>query len=90
MKTEQEPDKVKVFASIMTYAPLLVFRVGIAYLRLKRRVRKTSRSFEKGLLSRGMMPQTARRLTSSYEGDFRTRTLLRRFTGGTFPRGGAW
>ena len=90
MMTEQEPDKVKIFASVMAYAPLLVLRVGVAYLRLKRRVRKTSRSFEKGLLARGMMPETARRLTLSYEGDFRTRTLFRRLTGGTFPRGGAW
>ena len=88
--TEQEQDKVKIVASVMAYAPLLVLRVGVAYLRLKRRVRRTSRSFEKGLLSRGMGRETARKLALSYEGDFRTRTLISKFSGGTFFRGGVW
>ncbi len=84
--TENGEDKVKVVASVMAYAPVLVIRLGFAYLRLKRRVRKTSRSFEKGLISRGMPHELAHRLTLSYEGDFRTRTLLSRATGGAFPR----
>ena len=86
----EKPDKVKLVASVMAYTPAFVLRVGVAFLRMKRRVRKTSRSFEKGLLSRGMAPELARRLTLSYEGDMRTRTMLKRLTGGTFPRGGAW
>jgi hypothetical protein len=90
MKTEEKADKVKLFASLIAYVPPLVLRVGVAFLRLKRRVRRTSRSFEKGLLSRGMAPEVARRLALSYEGDLRTRTMLKRLTGGTFPRGGAW
>jgi|GEM_PF-1547208 len=90
MRTEGEDDKVKLFASVVAYAPGLVLRTGVAFLRMKRRMRKTSRSFEKGLLSRGMPPELARRLALSYEGDMRTRTLMKRLTGGTFPRGGAW
>jgi len=86
MTSEEKPDKVKVFASVMAYAPILVLRVGVAFLRMKRRVRKTSRSFEKGLLSRGMAPGLAHRLALSYEGDLRTRTVLGRLTGGAFPR----
>ena len=90
MTPEAGEDKVKVFAGVMAYSPMLVARVCVAYLRLKRRVRKTSRSFERGMLSRGMAPELARRLALSYEGDMRTRTVLNRLTGGTFPRGGSW
>jgi len=88
--TEPSEDRVKVFASVIAYAPVLVIRVGVAYLRIKRRVRKTAKSFERGMLSRGMSPEVARKLTISWEGDLRTRTLLNRLTGGTFPRGGSW
>jgi hypothetical protein len=88
--TEPGEDKVKTFAGVMVYAPALVLRVGFAYLRMKRRVRKTAKSFKKGMLSRGMSPDMARKLTLSWEGDMRTRTLLNRVTGGTFPRGRSW
>lgn len=88
--TEPGEDKVKTFAGVIAYAPALILRVGFAYLRMKRRVRKTARSFEKGMLSHGMPPDLARRLTVSWEGGMRTRNLIRRVSGGTFPRGGAW
>ena len=88
--TDAGDDKVKLAAGVMVYAPLLVLRTGIAYLRMKRRVRRTAKSFERGMLSRVMAPELARRLTLSWEGDFRTRTLLNHATGGTFPKGGAW
>ncbi len=77
MKSDQEPDKVKVLANIIARAPMLVLRVGIAYLRMKRRANKTSKIFEKGLLSRGMPPEMARRLAYSYEGDLSVRRMLR-------------
>ncbi len=82
MKTEQKPDKVKLFASVMAYAPWLVLRIGIAYLRMKRRANRTSKIFERGLLTHGMAPEMAHKLAISYEGDL----SIRRFVG----RQGAW
>ncbi len=90
MNSEQKPDKVKVFANILAYAPWLVLRVGIAYLRMKRHVNRTSRSFEKGLLSGGMSPEMARRLTNSYGSDLSIRKLVGRMPGGGFMGSRAW
>ncbi len=90
MKTEEKQDKVKVFANIMAYAPWLVLRVGVAYLRMRRHVNKTSRSFEKGLLSKGMPPHMARRLAYSYQEDLSIRRLIGKMPGSDFMRRGAW
>ncbi len=90
MTNEKRPDRVKVFASVMAYAPSLVLRIGIAYLRMKRHVRRTSKSFEKGMLSRGMAPELAHRLALTYESDLSIRKVIGRLPGGDFMRRGAW
>ena len=86
MKNEQKPDKVKVVASVMAYSPWLVLKVGIAVLRMKRRINRTAKSFEKGMLSRGLPPETAHRLAKSYEADLSIRKMIRRLPGGDFMR----
>ncbi len=90
MKTEEKPDKVKVFANVMARAPWLVLKVGVAYLRMRRRANRTAKSFEKGMLSKGMPPELARRLANSYGSELSLRKLIRGMPGGSFMGTRAW
>ena len=86
MTDEEHPDKVKIVATVMASVPPLVLRLGVAYLRMKRCARKTTKIFEKGMLDRGMAPEMAHRLAMGYEGGLSIRTMLGQMPGGNFLR----
>lgn len=81
MTTERKKDPVKEFATVMVYTPALVLRTGFAFLRMKRRLRKSARRFRKGLIARGMTPEQAHRLSESYAGDLSIRKMVRGLIG---------
>lgn len=79
---EQRPDIPKMMGAIGTTAPLLVVRLGVSYLRLKRRANKASRTFVTELERSGVPTDLARKLGSSYESDISIRKFLERNGGG--------
>lgn len=74
----------KVVASIMWAIPGLVLRSGFAYLRMKRRAKRSSRDFMKGLMKGGMPPEMARALSEKYA----MKLSIRSFIGGLGRRRG--
>jgi hypothetical protein len=54
------------FLVVVAFAPALVIRVGISFLKLKRRANKAAKSFYKELLRNGIPPQEARKLADDY------------------------
>jgi hypothetical protein len=64
-------DLPTIIASVIATAPPLVLKIGLGYLRMKRRVRKSARVMERELMASGMPEHIARRLSMRYEEDSR-------------------
>lgn len=77
MMTRRE-DMPRVVATMMWKAPGLVLRGGFAYLRIKRRAKRSSRHFMRGLVRGGMPPEIARSLSHKYT----TKLSIKRLIGG--------
>ena len=75
--TERDGDLPKTMAIIMSMAPALVFRTGVAYLRTRRRAHQTAQFVFKGMVSNGVPPETARRLADQYADDLSIRRIIR-------------
>ncbi len=82
MKTmsEREDDLPKTIAVIISVAPFLVLRTGVAYLRTKRRIRKRAKLLMRSMVSNGLSPSLARRLADDFEKDLSIRNLVSAFT----------
>jgi len=78
----------KIAASVMTALPSLVFKTGWAYLRMKKRARKSSKNFERQLVTDGIPLEFAEKLAEQYASEL----SIRRIIGGSdvFPFGNAW
>lgn len=76
--TEQErrTDIPKLVATAMTAAPALALRLGVTYLKLKRRSRKMSRAFQARLEKDGVPPDLARKLGEEYGSELSIRKFL--------------
>lgn len=56
--------------------PSLIIRLGLSYLRGKRRVNRAGREFHRQLLAKGVPPHEARGLTEVYTSQFSLRKLI--------------
>lgn len=80
-KRKQRDDIPKIAASIIVSIPPMIFRCGLTYLRMKRRVRKNARMIEREMMASGMPEDVARRISMRYEEDARfIETALRMVT----------
>ncbi|NYT11163.1 MAG: hypothetical protein GKC03_01260 [Methanomassiliicoccales archaeon] len=52
--------------TVAAYAPAVIIRVGISFLKLKRRANKAAKCFYKELLKNGIPPREARKLADDY------------------------
>lgn len=73
--TDRE-DMPRVVAAIMWNSPGLVLRGGFAYLRMKRRAKRSARHFMSGLIRGGMSPEMARRLSDKYAVNLSIRAFI--------------
>lgn len=78
MTTENE-DLPTIMASIMVDVPRIAFGSGIAYLRMKRRARKSAKIVYRELVANGIPEEAARGLSYSFEEDISVRKLARNF-----------
>ncbi|UCE91667.1 MAG: hypothetical protein JSV90_00460 [Methanobacteriota archaeon] len=86
---EDVPKKV---ASVIAAVPTTILRVGLAYLRMKRRVRKNARVLKTELLANGVPEHVAQRLSMRYKEDARfIRVVIKMLRGkGSVRRSGAF
>jgi len=87
MMSERQDDLPKLVAAITMTIPKIALGTGFAYLRMKRKARKSAKLFEEGLLSSGLSPAIAHELALNYETDISIRKMIGSF-GGNFPRWG--
>jgi hypothetical protein len=52
--------------TVAAFAPAIVIRIGISFLRLKRQANKAGKRFYKELLRNGIPPHEARKLADDY------------------------
>ncbi len=77
--TEREEDIPKTVAAIISTAPALVLRTGVAYLKTKRKIRKRTKLVMKSMIANGISRELAHRLADKYEGNFRIQNIIRTF-----------
>lgn len=89
MKTmsEHRDDLPKLVAAITMTIPKIALGTGFAYLKMKRKARKSAKLFEKGLVSNGLSPAIAHELALNYETDISIRKMIGNL-GGNFPKWG--
>lgn len=87
MMSEHQDDLPKLVAAITVTIPKIALSSGFAYLKMKRRARKSAKIFEKGLVSSGLSPAMAHDLAVKYETDLSIRKMISRF-GIDFPKWG--
>ncbi|MBU0623510.1 MAG: hypothetical protein KJ672_01555 [Candidatus Thermoplasmatota archaeon] len=87
MMSEHEGDLPKLVADIAVTLPKIALGTGFAYLKMKRKARKSAKLFEKGLVSSGLSPTIAHELALNYETDLSIRKMISSF-GGNFPKWG--
>ena len=87
MMSEHRDDLPKLVAAITLTIPKIALGTGLAYLKMKRRARKSAKLFEKGLVSSGLSPAMAHGLAVKYETDLSIRKMISRL-GGNFPKWG--
>ena len=87
MMSEHQDDLPKLVAAITLTIPKIALGTGLAFLKMKRRARKSAKLFEKGLVSSGLSPAMAHGLAVKYETDLSIRKMISRF-GGNFPKWG--
>ena len=82
-ESEEREDLPKIVATVIASMPPLVLRLGVKYLRMKKRVQKASKAFEAELVANGIDPGTAWRLAMDYEENSRfVEEFMRSATGG--------
>lgn len=82
MMSERQDDLPKLVAAITVTIPKIALGTGLAYLKMKRRARKSAKLFEKGLVSSGISPTMAHELAVKYETDLSIRKMISSFGGG--------
>ncbi|MGQ9588520.1 MAG: hypothetical protein ACUVT7_09110 [Thermoplasmata archaeon] len=75
---------MKAVATVIAYAPALMFRLGLGYLGLRKQAHKSARLFEEGLIEGGMPAEYASLLTNAYESDLRFSKMIGKI--GSWPK----
>jgi len=74
---EQKADVPKIVAMIILFAPTLVLRTGVSYLRMRRAARRSGARFRQELVRGGMPSKRAKALSWAYESELRLTKVLR-------------
>ena len=82
MMSEHQDDLPKLVAAITLTLPKIALGTGFAYLKMKRKARKSAKLFEKGLVNSGLSPTMAHGLAVKYETDLSIRKMISGFGGG--------
>ena len=69
--------------TVAAFTPALLLRVGISFLRLKRRANKAAKSFYKELVRNGIPPHEARKLADEYTSLVSVRYWAKSLSGST-------
>lgn len=64
-------DVPMIVASVIATAPSMIVKIGLRYLSMKRRARKSARALEAGMRANGLPEHLAHRLAMRYEEDTR-------------------
>ena len=75
--TTRSEDDLTLPVAVAAAVPLLIFRLGVVFVRVKARRRKGVRAFRKALLLGGMNREQANELSAQYASYGRLRTYLR-------------
>jgi hypothetical protein len=82
MMSEHRDDLPKLVAAITLTIPKIALGTGFAFLKMKRRAKKSAKLFEKGLVNSGLSPTMAHGLAVKYETDLSIRKMISGFGGG--------
>jgi len=85
--SERQDDLPKLVAAITITIPKIALGTSFAYLRMKRKAKKSAKVFERGLVSGGLSYEIAHELALNYETDLSIRKMINTF-GGSFPKWG--
>ena len=64
-------------ASILPKLPRLLIKFLWAYMRFKRKMKRSARAMKRGMIKNGMPRDLAKKLAESYEIDFSIRKLMK-------------
>ncbi len=78
MMSEHRDDLPKLVAAITMTIPKIALGTGFAYLKMKRKARKSAKLFEKGLVSNGLPPEMAHNLALNYGTEISIRKMIGR------------
>jgi len=67
MDAESREDIIKVVPVLMWTMPMMMLRMSVSYMKIKRKSRKSVKSFMRGLRSEGLPPEVADSLCSAYD-----------------------
>jgi hypothetical protein len=76
MSEERSDEFVKMVPVLMVEIPKMVLKLGVPFLRMKKRVQKAERQFRTGLEESGMPPELARELSDQYAKDLSIRRII--------------
>jgi len=78
MDAEEKQEMLRIAPALLMDMPVLTVKIGISYMKTKRRMRKAVKSFRKGIAGEGLPPEVAESLTSVYD---EGTSLFRQFAG---------
>jgi len=76
MSDERSDEIVKMVPVLMVEIPKMALKLGVPFLRMKKRVQKAERQFRTGLEESGMPPGLARELSDQYAKDLSIRRIV--------------
>ena len=80
----RDPDREAVL-TVAAYMPSIAIRVGLSYLRMKRRANKAAKRFYRELVRNGVPPGDARKLADEYIAALSLRHWARTIGGDDLP-----
>jgi hypothetical protein len=76
MSEERSGEFVRMVPALMVEIPKIVLKLGVPFLRMKKRAQKAERHFRTGLIENGIPPEFARELSDQYAKDLSIRRIV--------------
>lgn len=81
MDEDQRQEMLRIAPALLLDMPVLTVKIGVAYMKTKRRMRKAVKNFRKGISEEGLPPEVVDSLTGIYD---EGTSLFRQFAGSLF------
>ncbi len=75
--SEQKEDLPKIIASVAWMVPSLTLRTGWAYLKMKKKAQRISKTVERSMVDNGIPPEVARQLADQFAEDVSIHKMIK-------------